>query len=154
MQILKRHNLRKYFSCHSTFGRHIHRMYCIEPSLHNSPSFVPRGSWKFCRWFHNLLHGFFHHSVVRPNCCIAVMDLAATFPEVFHQLAIAPDGIFFPLSLFSLIFWHYFAVTNYECLFHWDICAFLRNCSQEFAQNFLSIQWAIGIVKRITVKVK
>ena len=50
MQILKRHNLRKYFSCHSTFGRRIHRMYCIEPSLHNSPSFVPGGSWKFCRW--------------------------------------------------------------------------------------------------------
>ena len=83
----KNHHRQKYLSCHSTLGRYIHHICRIEPNLYISPSVLSRGSCKFCRWYHHLLlHRCSHQSVIRSNCYIVAMDLAAASTEVFlHQ---------------------------------------------------------------------
>ena len=90
-------HLRKYLSCHSTLGRHINRIYRIEPNLHISPSVLPRESCKFCGRYHHL---FFIVALIIPW---------------FGQIALLPRRnclqllvmyffflflIFFPLPLF------------------------------------------------------
>ena len=46
----------KYLPSHSTWSRYIHRKYYIEANHHIPLSVLSRGSWKFCSYYHHLLH--------------------------------------------------------------------------------------------------
>ena len=67
----KNHHLRKYLSYDSVLGRYVRCVYRMEPDLHVSTPVLFRGICKF------------YHFMIRQNCCIAAMDLAAAAVEVF-----------------------------------------------------------------------
>ena len=62
---------------------------------------------------------------------------------IISSLAAVPDGTV-AHSLFSRNFFTPILLQQiYECLAHWDIWAFLGNCSREFCETFFSIQCVI-----------
>ena len=102
-------HLGKYLSCHSTLGRYIYRIYCIEPNLNFSVNFI-QGILQILSVVPSCsFHRCCHHSMIRPNCCVAAMDLAAAPPEVFLHwqtylmvssfLFISPLNFFGPILL-------------------------------------------------------
>ena len=102
-------HLGKYLSCHSILGRYIYRIYCTEPNLNFSVNFI-QGMLQILSVVPSCsFHCCCHHSMIRPNCCVAAMDLAAAPPEVLLHwqtylmvssfLFISPLNFFGPILL-------------------------------------------------------
>ena len=109
------YQVQKYISCDSTSGRYIHRIYCIEPNIHISPSIlssfvsftsvplqeVPSSSSSpLLPSFDDLTKLLHCHN---GRCCCSSWGSSSLTTE--H------DGIFYPHPLPQL-FRSYFAVTN------------------------------------------
>ena len=128
----KTHDLRKYLSCHSTLGRYIHRIYCIETNLLLSSiqgilqilQVVPLSSTSSLLSslddLAKLLHCHDGH-----DCCPSWGISSFIDNRTWWYLLSSSSPLPSP-SIFS----------GYKCLVYWDICAFLRNCSREFSQFY------------------
>ena len=69
-------------------------------------------------------------------------------------LITVPDGIFNSSSFLLIFFWPYFAATNFESLFHWDIRAFLGFYSRTFPQCFFCVSMGNSYCKKDYNKVE
>ena len=71
-----------------------------------------------------------------------------------YTLITVPDGIFNSSSFLLIFCWPYFAATNFESLFHWDIRAFLGYYSRTFPQCFFCVSMGNSYCKKDYNKVE
>ena len=88
----------------------------------------------------------FHHSIIRKNCCFAVIHLPAAPPELFlhwQLYLMLPSFVFIPPYL-----WLFFTVTNLWVSDSFRYSVFLENCSWKFPQHFFAIQLVVSCFKK------
>ena len=112
----------RYLYCHCFLGRYIHCVYHIEPNHHIS-YLANYASSTIIFFITALVTQWFCQIVALPWWTWLLLS-----PEVFLHWQ--------PHLVISSLLFLFLPEQIYECSIHWDICAFLGNCSQEFSKLF------------------